>query len=165
MADGHPVSGSVRAPVLASDVQTTDPHDRDKLRLTLSAEAGLNDGAAFPFVMLGLGLLGLHEIGEYAGRWWLVDVAWAVSMKFSDGYTRLGWSLVSLATLAAFVWLLGRALQVLPLGNAYAVWTGVGAVGSVLMGVWLFGETITAARLGFIVLIAVGVVGLKLTSS
>ena len=95
----------------------------------------------------------------------LLDVAWAVSMKFSHGYTRLGWSLASLATLAAFVWLLGRALQVLPLGNAYAVWTGVGAVGSVLMGVWLFGETITAARLGFIVLIAVGIVGLKLTSS
>ena len=95
----------------------------------------------------------------------LLDVAWAVSMKFSNGYTRLGWSLASLAALAAFVWLLGRALQVLPLGNAYAVWTGVGAVGSVLMGVWLFGETITAARLGFIVLIAVGIVGLKLTSS
>lgn len=95
----------------------------------------------------------------------LLDVAWAVSMKFSDGYTRLGWSLASLAALAAFVWLLGRALQVLPLGNAYAVWTGVGAIGSVLMGVWLFGEAITAARLGFIALIAVGIVGLKLTSS
>lgn len=95
----------------------------------------------------------------------LLDVAWAVSMKFSGGYTRPGWSLTSLAALAAFVWLLGRALQVLPLGNAYAVWTGVGAVGSVLMGVWLFGEAITAARLGFIALIAVGIVGLKLTSS
>lgn len=95
----------------------------------------------------------------------LLDVAWAVSMKFSDGYTRPAWSLASLAALAAFVWLLGRALQVLPLSNAYAVWTGVGAVGSVLMGVWLFGEAITAARLGFIALIAVGIVGLKLTSS
>ena len=95
----------------------------------------------------------------------LLDVAWAVSMKFSDGYTRPAWSLASLVALAAFVWLLGRALQVLPLGNAYAVWTGVGAVGSVLMGVWLFGEAITAARLGFIALIAVGIVGLKLTSS
>lgn len=95
----------------------------------------------------------------------LLDVAWAVSMKFSDGYTRPGWSLASLAALAAFVWLLGRALQVLPLGNAYAVWTGVGAVGSVLMGVLLFGEAVTAARLGFIALIAVGIVGLKLTSS
>jgi sodium/hydrogen antiporter len=65
-------------PVLASDVQMHDPNDRDKLRLTLTAEGGLNDGTAFPFVMLGLGLLGLHEIGEYAWRWWLVDVLWAV---------------------------------------------------------------------------------------
>lgn len=103
--------------------------------------------------------------------WWLLivsgllDVVWAVSMKFSAGYTRPGWTVLSLAALAAFVWLLGRALQVLPLGNAYAVWTGVGAVGSVLMGVWLFGEAITAMRLGFIALIAAGIVGLKLTSS
>jgi NhaP-type Na+/H+ or K+/H+ antiporter len=65
-------------PVLASDVQTKDPHDRDKLRLTLTAEAGFNDGTAFPFVMLGLGLLGLHDLGEDGARWWLVDVLWAV---------------------------------------------------------------------------------------
>lgn len=103
--------------------------------------------------------------------WWLLivsgllDVVWAVSMKFSAGYTRPGWTVLSLAALAAFVWLLGRALQALPLGNAYAVWTGVGAVGSVLMGVWLFGEAITATRLGFIALIVAGIVGLKLTSS
>jgi len=95
----------------------------------------------------------------------LLDVVWAVSMKYSQGYTRPGWSLLSLATLAAFVWLLGRALQALPLGNAYAVWTGVGAVGSVLMGVWLFGEAITPLRLGFIGLIVAGIVGLKMTSS
>lgn len=95
----------------------------------------------------------------------LLDVVWAVSMKYSQGYTRPGWSLLSLATLAAFVWLLGRALQALPLGNAYAVWTGVGAVGSVLMGVWLFGEAITPLRLGFIALIVAGIVGLKMTSS
>lgn len=65
-------------PVLASDVQTRDPQDRHKLRLTLTAEAGFNDGTAFPFVMLGLGLLGLHDLGESARRWWLVDVGWAV---------------------------------------------------------------------------------------
>lgn len=65
-------------PVLASDVQVTNPHDRDKLRLTLTAESGFNDGTAFPFVMLGLGLLGLHELGPHASRWWLVDVAWAI---------------------------------------------------------------------------------------
>lgn len=65
-------------PVLASDVQTKDPQDQDKLRITLSAEGGLNDGTAFPLVMLGLGLLGLHELGDYAWRWWTIDVLWAV---------------------------------------------------------------------------------------
>jgi sodium/hydrogen antiporter len=65
-------------PVLASDVQTKDPQDQDKLRLTLTAEGGLNDGTAFPFVMLGLGLLGLHDLGEHGWHWWLVDGAWAV---------------------------------------------------------------------------------------
>ena len=65
-------------PVLASDVQVTDPTDRDRLRFALTGEAGLNDGAAFPFVMLGLGLLGLHEIGAAGWRWVAVDLVWAV---------------------------------------------------------------------------------------
>ena len=64
-------------PVLASDVQTEHPWDKDRLRFSLTGEAGLNDGSAFPFVMLGLGLLGLHEIGEYGWRWLAVDVGWA----------------------------------------------------------------------------------------
>ncbi len=66
-------------PVLASDVQTKDPQDRDRLRLTLTAEGGLNDGTAFPFVMLGLGLLGLHDLGDHAWRWWLIDGVWAIA--------------------------------------------------------------------------------------
>lgn len=69
-------------PVLASDVQVADPQDRDRLRFSLTGEAGLNDGTAFPFVMLGLGLLGLHELGEapFAGwRWIAVDVVWAIA--------------------------------------------------------------------------------------
>lgn len=65
-------------PVLAGDVQVEDPTDRDRLRFSLTGEAGLNDGTAFPFVMLGLGLLGLHEIGEGWWRWIAVDVVWAV---------------------------------------------------------------------------------------
>lgn len=64
-------------PVLASDVQVREPGDHDVLRFGLTSEAGLNDGTAFPFVMLGLGLLGLHELGEGGWRWWAVDVAWA----------------------------------------------------------------------------------------
>jgi NhaP-type Na+/H+ or K+/H+ antiporter len=65
-------------PVLASDVQIEDPDDTDRLRFSLTGEAGFNDGAAFPFVMLGLGLLGLHELGEWGWRWVAVDVLWAV---------------------------------------------------------------------------------------
>ncbi len=65
-------------PVLASDVQVAGPTDREGLRFTLTGEAGLNDGSAFPFVMLGLGLLGLHELGPFGLRWLAVDVLWAV---------------------------------------------------------------------------------------
>ncbi len=65
-------------PVLASDVQVVEANDRDRLRFGLSAEGGLNDGAAFPFVMLGLGLMGLHDLGTWGWRWFAVDVAWAI---------------------------------------------------------------------------------------
>jgi NhaP-type Na+/H+ or K+/H+ antiporter len=65
-------------PVLASDVQVSGPRDQDRLRFTLTGEAGFNDGTAFPFVMLGLGLLGLHETGEGGWRWLAVDVLWAI---------------------------------------------------------------------------------------
>lgn len=66
-------------PVLASDVQVTGPRDRDRLRFTLTGEAGLNDGTAFPFVILGLGLLGLEELGAYGLQWLAIDVVWAVT--------------------------------------------------------------------------------------
>ena len=65
-------------PVLASEVQLSDAFDRDRVRFTLTGEAGLNDGTAFPFVMLGLGLLGLHDIGELGWRWLAIDVLWAI---------------------------------------------------------------------------------------
>ena len=73
-------------PVLASEVQVANPGDRDRLRLGLTGEGGLNDGTAFPFVMLGLGLLGLHELGEGGWRWWTVDVLWAVAGGLGLGY-------------------------------------------------------------------------------
>jgi len=78
-------------PVLASDVQVANPGDRDRLRFGLTGEGGLNDGTAFPLVMLGLGLLGLHELGEGGWRWWAVDVLWAVA-----GGVALGWLLGTL---------------------------------------------------------------------
>jgi quaternary ammonium compound-resistance protein SugE len=92
----------------------------------------------------------------------LLDVAWAITMKYADGYTRPGWSVLSLLLLAAFVFLLGRALQALPVGTAYAVWTGIGAIGTVLMGIVLFGETLNPVRLGGIALVLIGIVALKL---
>ena len=92
----------------------------------------------------------------------LLDVAWAISMKYAEGYTRVGWSLVSLALLAAFVFLLGRALQVLQVGTAYAVWTGIGAIGTLLMGVLLFSETLSPVKIGGIALVLAGIVALKL---
>jgi sodium/hydrogen antiporter len=72
-------------PVLATDVQIRHPGDRDQLRFTLTCEAGMNDGSAFPFVMLGLGLLGLHDIGDFGVRWVLVDVIWATGAGIAVG--------------------------------------------------------------------------------
>lgn len=76
-------------PVLASDVQVDHPTDGDRLRFSLTAEAGLNDGTAFPFVMLGLGLLGVHELGVGGWRWWTVDLVWAIGAGLAVG-TLLG---------------------------------------------------------------------------
>lgn len=72
-------------PVLATDVQTRHPDDRDQLRFTLTCEAGMNDGSAFPFVMLGLGLLGLHDLGDAGQRWLLVEVLWATVAGIAIG--------------------------------------------------------------------------------
>ncbi|MDT2021792.1 multidrug efflux SMR transporter [Methylocella sp. CPCC 101449] len=91
----------------------------------------------------------------------LCDVAWAIAMKYAQGYTRPGWTLLSLLLLGIFVYLLGRTLDVLPVGTAYAVWTGIGAVGTVVMGVWLFGETLHPLRLAGVALVVAGIVALK----
>jgi NhaP-type Na+/H+ or K+/H+ antiporter len=73
-------------PVLASDVQVSNPQDRSRLRVALTGEGGLNDGSAFPFVMLGLGLLGLHELGAGGWRWVAVDVLWATAAGLGTGW-------------------------------------------------------------------------------
>lgn len=86
-------------PVLATDVQIRHPGDRDRLRFTLTCEAGMNDGSAFPFVMLGMGLLGLHELGDFGLNWVGVDVLWATLVGIAIGVVaggalaRLGWKL------------------------------------------------------------------------
>ena len=79
-------------PVLASDVQVHTPGDRDKLRFALTGEGGLNDGTAFPFVMLGLGLLGLHDLGPFGMRWFALDVVWGVACGIGVG-AGLGWAI------------------------------------------------------------------------
>lgn len=93
-----------------------------------------------------------------------IDVAWAYATKRSESFADWGWACLSLLPLAAFIGLLTKALEVLPLGTAYAVWTGIGAVGSVLLGIVLPGEPMSPARLGLIAVVMAGVVGLKLTS-
>jgi quaternary ammonium compound-resistance protein SugE len=92
----------------------------------------------------------------------LLEVAWAISMKYAEGYTRLGWSLASLALMGVAVYLLARTLEALPVGTAYAVWTGIGAVGTALVGIWLFDESLHPLRLGGIALVLAGILALKL---
>ncbi|MDR2310647.1 MAG: multidrug efflux SMR transporter [Brucellaceae bacterium] len=95
----------------------------------------------------------------------LLDVAWAICVKMADGYSRLSWSILSFILLATFIYALGKALQVLPLGTAYAVWTGIGAIGSIVVGIVVFREPATFVRLFWISVTLSGIVGLKLTGS
>ncbi len=94
----------------------------------------------------------------------LFEVAWAVGLKYTDGFSRLWPPLGTLAAMAISLGLLGLALRVLPLGTAYAVWTGIGSVGTAIIGIWLFGESSDALRLLCIALIVAGIIGLKLVS-
>ena len=91
----------------------------------------------------------------------LTEIAWAVGLKRSDGFTRLGWSVWSVTNMVLSLVLLTRALRDIPLGTAYAVWTGIGAAGTGLLGIVLFGEPFTAARLICIALIIAGIAGLR----
>jgi len=94
----------------------------------------------------------------------LFEVCWAIGLKYTESFTRLVPSVLTLICMALSVVLLGIALRSLPVGTAYAVWTGIGAVGTALLGIWLFGEPATAGRLVSIMLIVCGIVGLKLVS-
>lgn len=94
----------------------------------------------------------------------LLEVCWAVGLKYTEGFTRLWPSVFTLATMAGSVGMLGLALRHLPLGTAYAVWTGIGTIGTAVAGMVLLGEPAGAVRLGCIGLIAAGIVGLKLVT-
>ena len=94
----------------------------------------------------------------------LFEMAWAIGLKYTEGFSRLVPSLLTVAAMIVSLALLGLALKTLPVGTAYAVWTGIGAVGTAALGIYLFGEPATAARLASMGLIVAGIVGLKLVT-
>jgi quaternary ammonium compound-resistance protein SugE len=101
---------------------------------------------------LALAVAGLFEIG------------WAIGLEYSQGFSKLLPSILTVVSLAISMLLLAQAVQSLPIGTAYAVWTGIGAVGAAILGIVLFDEPASAARVGFVSLIVVGVVGLNVTA-
>jgi quaternary ammonium compound-resistance protein SugE len=94
----------------------------------------------------------------------LFEIGWAVGLKYADGFTRPLPSVLTAASMVISLGLLGVALKSLPLGTAYAVWTGIGTVGTVVLGMLFYGEPADAARLGCIALIVIGIAGLKLVT-
>ena len=95
----------------------------------------------------------------------LLEIAWAVGLKYTEGFTRLWPSVATVIAMIGSMALLGVALRTLPVGTAYAIWTGIGSVGTAVLGIILFREPATAMRLVCIALIVAGIVGLKLTST
>jgi quaternary ammonium compound-resistance protein SugE len=93
-----------------------------------------------------------------------LEIGWAIGLKYTDGFTRLVPTIATVAAMVASMTLLGLAVRVLPVGTAYAAWTGIGTVGTVLLGIVLFAEPADAMRLGFIAMIVVGIVGLKIVT-
>jgi quaternary ammonium compound-resistance protein SugE len=94
----------------------------------------------------------------------IFETAWAIGLKYSAGFTRLGPSIFTILTMAISLYLLALALRTLPVGTAYAVWTGIGAVGAAMLGMLLFNESREITRIFCILLIVAGIIGLKLTS-
>jgi len=94
----------------------------------------------------------------------LFEIGWAIGLKYSDGFSRLGPAALTVAAMVASVVLLGLALRDLPVGTGYAIWTGIGTVGTAILGMYLFGDPATVARILCIALIVAGIVGLKIVS-
>jgi quaternary ammonium compound-resistance protein SugE len=94
----------------------------------------------------------------------LLEVAWAVGLKYTDGFSKLVPTLLTLSAMAGSVGLLGLALRTLPLGTAYAIWTGIGTVGTVIFGIVVLHEPASVVRLGCIAMIVGGILGLKLST-
>jgi quaternary ammonium compound-resistance protein SugE len=94
----------------------------------------------------------------------IFEIGWAVGLKYTHGFTRLTPSLLTAAAMAVSLFLLGLALRSLPLGTAYAIWTGIGTIGTAILGIVLFAEPAAALRLACIGMIAAGIIGLTLVS-
>lgn len=94
----------------------------------------------------------------------LLEMGWAIGLKYSEGFTKLGPSIVTLGLMAASFFLLSQALKTIPIGTGYAVWTGIGAVGTVIVGMAFLGESRDVGRIFCLFLIAAGIIGLKVFS-
>lgn len=94
----------------------------------------------------------------------LFEICWAIGLKYTQGFTKLVPSIFTLTTLAASMYLLARASQALPIGTAYGVWVGIGALGAAILGIVLFNEPVTLARVFFLILLLVSIIGLKMTA-
>ena len=95
----------------------------------------------------------------------LLEIVWGIGLKYTEGFSRITPSVITIAAMIGSVWLLAIALKSIPVGTGYAVWTGIGAVGTAILGIVLFNEAATIARLACIGLIVAGIFGLKLVSS
>ncbi|WP_024574680.1 MULTISPECIES: quaternary ammonium compound efflux SMR transporter SugE [unclassified Afipia] len=94
----------------------------------------------------------------------LLEIGWAIGLKYTDGFTKLAPSVLTIMSMIASVLLLGLSLKTLPVGTAYAVWTGIGSVGTAILGIWLLGDPATTLRIVCIGLIVAGIVGLKVVA-
>ena len=94
----------------------------------------------------------------------VLEIGWAVGLKYTEGFSRPWPSVATVSAMAASLWLLALAMKDLPIGTAYAIWVGIGAVGAAVMGIWLFGESTSLPKLVSLALIVAGVAGLKLSS-
>ncbi len=94
----------------------------------------------------------------------LLETGWTIGMKFSEGFTRPLPTILTVAAIIASMWLLALATKTLPIGTAYAVWVGIGATGTAILGAWLFRESLSPARLAFLALLVISIVGLKFTA-
>lgn len=94
----------------------------------------------------------------------LLEICWAIGLKYTQGFTKLIPSLFTITTLALSMYMLARAAVNIPIGTAYGVWVGIGSLGAAILGIFLFNEAVSPARIFFLVLLLVAIVGLKLTA-